>query len=87
MASPIGNYLGGKLADRSVNGTLKGFLLLLMVIMLAIPFLARNELGAAVSMVAWGGCDVCGRSAVADARDARCQRSAWIIIVSQHWRV
>ncbi len=33
----IGNYLGGKLADRSVNGTLKGFLLL-MVIMLAIPF-------------------------------------------------
>ncbi len=29
----IGNYLGGKLADRSVNGTLKGFLLLLMVIM------------------------------------------------------
>ncbi|MGQ7097384.1 hypothetical protein ACUOAQ_03420, partial [Escherichia sp. SP-MK] len=23
----IGNYLGGKLADRSVNGTLKGFLL------------------------------------------------------------
>ena len=42
----IGNYLGGKLADRSVNGTLKGFLLLLMVIMLAIPFLARNEFGA-----------------------------------------
>lgn len=50
----IGNYLGGKLADRSVNGTLKGFLLLLMVIMLAIPFLAQNELGAAVSMVVWG---------------------------------
>ena len=50
----IGNYLGGKLADRSVNGTLKGFLLLLMIIMLAIPFLARNELGAAVSMVVWG---------------------------------
>ena len=50
----IGNYLGGKLADRSVNGTLKGFLLLLMVIMLAIPFLARNEFGAAISMVVWG---------------------------------
>ncbi|EEV8391813.1 MFS transporter, partial [Escherichia coli] len=45
----IGNYLGGKLADRSVNGTLKGFLLLLMVIMLAIPFLARNKFGAAIS--------------------------------------
>lgn len=49
----IGNYLGGKLADCSVNGTLKGFLLLLMVIMLAIPFLARNEFGAAISMVVW----------------------------------
>ena len=48
----IGNYLGGKLADRSVNGTLKGFLLLLMVIMLAI----RSNL--------------CGRTAVTDARDA-----------------
>lgn len=32
----LGNYLGGKFADRSVSGTLKGFLLLLMVIMLAI---------------------------------------------------
>ncbi len=50
----IGNYLGGKLADRSVNGTLKGFLLLLMVIMLAIPFLALYEFGAAISMVVWG---------------------------------
>ncbi len=52
----IGNDPGGKLADRSVNGTLKGFLLLLllMVIMLAIPFLARNEFGAAISMVVWG---------------------------------
>ncbi|XPE47239.1 MFS transporter [Shigella flexneri] len=38
----IGNYLGGKFADRSVSGTLKGFLLLLMLIMLAIPFLAAN---------------------------------------------
>jgi DHA1 family inner membrane transport protein len=50
----IGNYLGGKFADRSVSGTLKGFLLLLMVIMLAIPFLAQTQLGAAVSMVVWG---------------------------------
>lgn len=50
----LGNYLGGRLADRSVNGTLKGFLLLLIVIMAAIPLLARSELGAAVSMVIWG---------------------------------
>lgn len=50
----IGNYLGGKLADRSVSGTLKGFLLLLIAIMLAIPLLARSEVGAAISMVVWG---------------------------------
>ncbi|WP_342320869.1 MFS transporter [Kosakonia sp. BYX6] len=50
----IGNYLGGKLADRSVTGTLKGFLVLLIAIMLAIPFLARSEIGAAISMVVWG---------------------------------
>jgi len=50
----LGNYLGGRLADRSVTGTLKGFLLLLIVIMLAIPWLARNEFGAAISMVVWG---------------------------------
>ncbi|GJL34388.1 Inner membrane transport protein YdhP [Phytobacter ursingii] len=50
----IGNYLGGKLADRSVTATLKGFLLLLIVIMAAIPWLARSEIGAAISMVIWG---------------------------------
>lgn len=50
----LGNYLGGKFADRSVNGTLKGFLLLLMVIMLAIPLLAQSQVGAAISMVIWG---------------------------------
>lgn len=50
----IGNYFGGKFADRSVDGTLKGFLLLLMIIMAAIPFLARSEIGAAISMVIWG---------------------------------
>ncbi|AGE86507.1 MFS transporter [Cronobacter sakazakii] len=50
----IGNYLGGRLADRSVSGTLKGFLMLLIVIMAAIPWLAKTEIGAAVSMVVWG---------------------------------
>ncbi|UGS44336.1 MFS transporter [Kosakonia cowanii] len=50
----IGNFLGGKLADRSVTGTLKGFLLLLIVIMLAIPLLARSEIGAAIAVVVWG---------------------------------
>ncbi len=50
----MGNYLGGKFADRSVTGTLKGFLTLLIAIMIAIPWLARNEFGAAIAMVVWG---------------------------------
>lgn len=50
----IGNYLGGKFADRSVTGTLKGFLLLLIAVMVAIPWAAQNEIGAAISMVVWG---------------------------------
>ncbi|MDA3133505.1 MFS transporter [Atlantibacter subterranea] len=50
----LGNWLGGRLADKSVTGTLKGFLLLLIVIMAAIPWLARSEFGAALSMVVWG---------------------------------
>ncbi|MFZ4835146.1 MFS transporter [Rouxiella sp. Mn2063] len=50
----LGNYLGGRFADYSVNGALKGFLLLLILIMLAIPFTATTGIGAAVSMVIWG---------------------------------
>nr|WP_318381883.1 MFS transporter [uncultured Enterobacter sp.] len=50
----LGNYLGGKFADKSVSATLKGFLLLLMVIMLTIPWLAKSDIGAAVAMVVWG---------------------------------
>lgn len=50
----IGNYLGGRFADRSVNGTLKGFLTLLIAIMVVMPWLASTELGAALAMVVWG---------------------------------
>ena len=50
----IGNYLGGKFADRSVVGTLKGFLLLLMAIMAASPWLAQTHAGASLSMLVWG---------------------------------
>lgn len=50
----IGNYLGGKFADRSLVGTLKGFLLLLLAVMMLIPWLAKSEAGAALSMLVWG---------------------------------
>ncbi|MBN3812904.1 MFS transporter [Paraburkholderia sp. Ac-20347] len=50
----IGNAAGGKLADRSLNGSLVVFLTLLVAIMLAFPLLAKSHLGAAFAVVVWG---------------------------------
>ncbi|WP_454691701.1 MFS transporter [Achromobacter aloeverae] len=50
----IGNAAGGKLADRSLAGSLIGFLTLLIVVMLAFPLLGRYHAGAAVSLLLWG---------------------------------
>ncbi|WP_336942373.1 MFS transporter [Acinetobacter modestus] len=50
----IGNHLGGKFADLSINKTLIGFLLLLISLMLIFPILAQSQLGAAIGLVIWG---------------------------------
>lgn len=50
----VGNSLGGKLADRSVDKTLIGFLLLIAASMLAFPWLAQTHAGAAVGVLVWG---------------------------------
>ncbi|CAB3798018.1 Inner membrane transport protein YdhP [Paraburkholderia caffeinitolerans] len=50
----IGNVAGGRLADRSLNGSLIVFLSLLVAIMLAFPLLARNHIGTAIAVVVWG---------------------------------
>lgn len=50
----IGNALGGKLADRSVDKTLIGFLLLIAASMLAFPWLSKTHIGAAVGVLVWG---------------------------------
>lgn len=50
----IGNTLGGKLADRSLNQTLAGFLLLLSLSLLSFPWLASSQIGAAISLLVWG---------------------------------
>ena len=50
----IGNYLGGKCADRSLDKTLIGFLLLLMVMMLLFPLFATTSTGAALALIIWG---------------------------------
>ena len=66
----LGNYLGGKFADRSVSGTLKGFLLLLMAIMLAIRCW-RNPCRGGHQHDCLGRSNLCGGSAAADAGYAR----------------
>ncbi|MGG2043714.1 MFS transporter [Burkholderia gladioli] len=50
----IGNVAGGRLADRSLDGSLIAFLLLLIVVMLAFPMLAAIHVGAALALLVWG---------------------------------
>ena len=50
----IGNHLGGKFADLSLDKTLIGFLTLLMIMMLLFPILAQTTLGAALALMIWG---------------------------------
>jgi len=50
----IGNSLGGKLADKSIDKTLIGFMLLEAVTMVAFPWLAQTQIGAAAGLLVWG---------------------------------
>ena len=50
----IGNHLGGKFADLSLDKTLIGFLILLMLMMLLFPILASTALGAGLALIIWG---------------------------------
>lgn len=50
----IGNHLGGRFADLSLNKTLIGFLILLMLMMLLFPILASTALGAGLALIIWG---------------------------------
>lgn len=49
----IGNSLGGKLADRSIEKTTVGFLALVALSMVAFPWLARTQIGAAFGVFVW----------------------------------
>lgn len=49
----IGNAIGGRLADRSIEKTIIGFLALVTVSMLAFPWLARTHAGAAAGVFIW----------------------------------
>lgn len=50
----LGNFISGKLVDRSVDGTLLLFFSLLAVSMFVMPFSVTTHIGAAISMVLWG---------------------------------
>ena len=50
----IGNWLGGKLADWSPEGATAIFLVSMVVIMLAMPFLLTNQISAAITLLVWG---------------------------------
>lgn len=50
----IGNHLGGKFADRSIDKTLIGFLGVLIAVMVAFPMLATTSVGVGVALVIWG---------------------------------
>ena len=50
----IGNTAGGRYADRSLDGSLIAFLVLVIADMLAFPWLASTQVGAAVGLLIFG---------------------------------
>lgn len=50
----VGNWLGGRLADWSLNGATAIFLAALGILMLAQPLLFSSHVGAAIGLVVWG---------------------------------
>lgn len=50
----FGNWLGGRLADWSLDGATQIFLAALAAIMLAIPLVATTPIGAAIGLLLWG---------------------------------
>ncbi|WP_343831111.1 MFS transporter [Brevundimonas olei] len=51
----IGNWLGGRLADWSLDGATKIFLRALALIMFVLPFVFSSHVGVAIGLLLWGG--------------------------------
>ena len=51
----IGNWLGGRLADWSLDGATKIFLGALALIMFVLPFVFSSPVGVAIGLLLWGG--------------------------------
>jgi len=50
----LGNSLGGRLADWSLDGATKFILAALAIVMLALPLVMTTHIGAAIGLVVWG---------------------------------
>jgi DHA1 family inner membrane transport protein len=50
----LGNVLGGRLADWSLDGSVKIFMAVMAIIMVALPFAMMTHLGAAIGLLLWG---------------------------------
>lgn len=50
----VGNVLSGRMADRNLDGTLRFFLVLLAILMLAFPLVVRSLAGALIIIALWG---------------------------------
>lgn len=50
----LGNGIGGRLADWSLDGATKIFLAALAAIMLVLPLLLNSQIGAAIGLLLWG---------------------------------
>ncbi|NBA98341.1 MFS transporter [Pseudomonas sp. R5(2019)] len=50
----VGNALGGKLADWSLEGSTKLFLALLALTMVALPLILTSHIGALIGLLVWG---------------------------------
>ena len=51
----VGNWIGGRLADRSIDGTLLGFIAALVVVLALFAWLAWSPIATVVLLVAMGG--------------------------------
>jgi DHA1 family inner membrane transport protein len=50
----IGNGLGGRLAEWSLDGSIKLFLVAITAILIALPFLLTSQIGAAIGLLLFG---------------------------------
>lgn len=51
----IGNWMGGRLADWSLDGATIIFLVALVLIMMVLPLVFVSHVGAAIGLLVWGG--------------------------------